>query len=180
MNKKTKSPPAPLGWLLAGSHPSQYEATLDTEIRHSGTRSCRVECVATKAAGWTTLMQNMGPKQYFNKRLKLTFWVRTDNVSYVAGWMRIDGTTDKMLGFDNSCRRQLKATNDWTKQEVILDVPEESTNIAFGIIFSGSGKMWADDFSFEIVDESVPVTSCPCSPQRLDKPPCNLDFESER
>jgi len=72
----------------------------------------------------------------------------------------------------------LAGTHDWTKQEIVLDVPDQSTNIGFGVIFNGLGTMWVDDVSFAIVDLSVPVTSCPCSPNRRDYPARNLDFES--
>jgi hypothetical protein len=171
---------APYGWFLAGSHPFEYRAALDTAIRHSGTRSCCVMSNTKTASGWTTLMQNMGPAPYLNKRLRMTFWVRTHEVGYISGWMRIDGRNGKdMLAFDNMCDRKLEGTHDWIKQEIVLSVPEESTNIGFGVIFSGTGTMWVDDFAFEVVDCSVSETSCPCSPHRLDFPPRNLNFESE-
>ena len=84
-----------------------------------------------------------------------------------------------MLAFDNMCNRKLEGTNDWTKLEIVLDIPEDSTNIGFGVIFSGDGKMWADDFEFEVVRKTVPTTSCPCSPGNRDYPAKNLDFESD-
>jgi hypothetical protein len=124
-------------------------------------------------------MQNMGPAAYLHKRLRMTYWIRTDCVGYVSGWMRIDGPSkDGILAFDNMCNRKLTGTHDWTKQEIVLHIPEESTNIGFGVIFDGLGKMWVDDFAFEVVDSSVTLTSCPCSPSRLDYPPTNLNFES--
>ena len=85
-----------------------------------------------------------------------------------------------MLAFDNMCKRHLQGTHDWLEQEIVLDVPDESTNIGFGVIFNGLGKMWADDVSFELVDQSVPVTQCRrMTPNIYDTPPKNLNFESD-
>lgn len=184
-NRRDKQPSvntdAPAGWFLAGNRPFDYEASLDTEIFHSGTKSCTVRCVVDKAAGWTTLMQNMGPAPYLGKRLRMRLWARTEDVGYISGWMRVDGGPQReTVEFDNMCNRTLKGTNDWTTQEIVLDIPDESKNIGFGVIFSGQGAMWVDDVSFEVVDHSVPVTSCPCSPHnRGDKQPKNLNFESD-
>jgi hypothetical protein len=172
---------APFGWFLAGTHPQEYTATLDTKIRHSGSRSCCVSCKVKKASGWTTLMQNMGTAPYLGKRLRMSYWVRAEDVGYVSGWMRVDGASKgDMVSFDNMCNRKLEGTHEWTKQEIVLDVAEETRNIGFGVIFSGEGKMWADDFSFEVVDRSVPTTDCPCSPQNRNHSPKNLDFESDK
>ena len=112
-------------------------------------------------------MQNMGTRPYLGKRLCMSLWVRTEEVGYVSGWVRVDGRTkSEMLAFDNMCNRKLVGTHDWTKQEIVLDIPDESTNIGFGVIFSGQGKMWVDDVSFAVVDQTIPPTSCPCSPSK--------------
>lgn len=169
---------APYGWFLAGTHPFEYKATLDKRNKHSGTRSCCVECVEKNASGWTTLMQNMGTEPYLGKRLRMKFWISTKDVGYVSGWMRVDGSSQDTVEFDNMCNRKIKGTQNWIEQEIVLDIPEESTNIGFGVIFSGTGTMWVDDISFEVVSKRVPKTSCPCS--RKDNPPKNLDFESDK
>lgn len=169
---------APYGWFLAGTHPFEYKANLDKKVFHSGTRSCRVKCDVKKASGWTTLMQNMGPEPYRGKRLQMKFWVKTEDVESVAGWMRVDGSSKgEMLEFDNMCNRKLKDSHEWIEQKIVLDIPEESTNIGFGVIFYGTGTMWVDDVSFDVVTNKTPTTNCPCHSGT--KKPTNLDFESD-
>ncbi len=108
----------------------------------------------------------------------MRLWARTENVHYVSGWLRVDGGRDcEILEFDNMCNRTLMGTNDWTLQEIVLNIPNDSKNIGFGVIHSGGGALWVDDVSFEVVDSSVPVTECPCSPYRQDTLPQNLNFE---
>ena len=53
-------------------------------------------------------------------------------------------------------------------------VPENSTNLAFGILLSGAGQAWIDDVTFTVVSADVLLTGAkqsknfPVSPQSLD------------
>src|SRR5262249_22806870 len=50
--------------------------------------------------------------------------------------------------------------NDWATAEVVLDVPEKATGIAFGmILFGGKGTVWIDDVKLEAVGKDVKVTA---------------------
>lgn len=179
-DKRNINRDAPAGWFLAGTHPFEYEATLDKKSFHSGSQSCKVKCIAKKASGWTTLMQNMGPGEYLGKRLRMKYWARCKNAGYIAGWMRVDGSGySEILDFDNMCDRKTEGTKDWTEYSIVLDIPEDSTNIGFGIIFSGTGVMWADDFTFEVVSKKTKKTTCACHAIEVHTAKAkNLDFES--
>ena len=92
--------------------------------------------------------------------------------------MRVDGPVEgnqpKILAFDNMQGRPLKGTIDWTRVEIVLDVPTEAKDIAFGILLSRDGQVWLDDLKFEVVPTSVPVSG---RGVQLTKAPSNLDFE---
>jgi len=98
-------------------------------------------------------------------------------VSNWAGmWLRIDSKEQgKSLGFDNMQDRPIKGSNDWTKCEIILDVPKESATLNFGILLDGTGKVWFDDISFETVDklETQPTN---LNTNYVNKKPTNLDL----
>jgi len=120
-------------------------------------------------------MQSFDAKDYLGKRLRLTAWVKAADVRDWAGvWMRVDGSGTKSLAFDNMENRPIKGTKAWTRCDIVLDVAENATGIAFGILLSGEGKVWISDIGFQVVDKSVPVTSSQgtASPQ-----PKNLDFD---
>jgi hypothetical protein len=75
-------------------------------------------------------------------------------------WMRIDGpTSGEMLGFDNMKNRPIEGTNDWQKYEIVLDVPDNSTGVFYGVLIHGNGQAWLGDFSFEIVGDDVKTTN---------------------
>jgi hypothetical protein len=72
--------------------------------------------------------------------------------------MRVDGVRGKGLSFDNMHDRAIKGTLDWSRHAIVLDVPEDSTSISFGVLLKGTGQVWVDDFEFEVVKTDVPTT----------------------
>ena len=141
-----------------------YRISVDTELAHAGKGSGKIECVGareTSPRAFGTLTQKMAPDEYRGKRLRYSGYVRTNRVTGHAGlWMRVDGPKRGVhLSFDNMSGRGLSGTRPWQSCEVVLDVPQEATAILFGALLSGTGRMWIDDLKFEVVDQSVPVTS---------------------
>ena len=164
---------APAGWYLAGNDPASFQASRDATVAHGGKKSASLESIRAPK-GFGTLMQTFAATEYRGKRLRLTAWAKASDVKDWAGvWMRVDGADMKSLGFDNMQNRPIKGTKDWTRYDVVLDVPEIASGIAFGILLSGEGKVWISDIGFQTVDKSVPVTS---SVGVLSSQPKNLDF----
>lgn len=182
--EQSKKPKAPKGWFMAGANPDEFDAEIDKSESHTGTRCAHMysnESLKDDSA-WGTLMQQMSPGDFLEQRVRMSLWVKTKGVEgWVAPWMRVDGTKrGETLSFDNMCKRQVKGSTGWTKYEIVLDVPKESTNVAFGVMLGGKGDVWIDDFSFEKVGSDVPVTDCPCSSRSKRKTPAvNLNFEED-
>jgi hypothetical protein len=165
--KETKTQ-LPEGWFLSGATPKSYEAATDTSVFRSGKQSTRLSSTdkhpgnGTGRSRWSTLMTQMNPSTHVGKRVRMTVWLKTAEVEgWVCPWMRVDGTTE-MLSFDNMCTSQIKSTIDWTEFTIVLDVPSAATNIAFGVMLGGLGKVWMDEVVLEEVDADVAATDCPC------------------
>jgi hypothetical protein len=79
---------------------------------------------------------------------------------------------DGRLMFNMVRQLRLRGTNDWSRYDFVLDVPDDGVEIYIGFSLKGSGVVWADDFVFEIVDSSVPVTAID-----YNTGPTNLSFE---
>jgi hypothetical protein len=122
-------------------------------------------------------MQTFSAESFRGKRVRMSGFVSAKDVADWAGlWMRIDGPKSQMLGFDNMQQRAVKGTRDWQKYEIVLDVPDEASEIAFGLLLTGKGQVWMDDLKFEVVGKEVPTTGS--GPQKQSSPtPANLDFE---
>ncbi|MEK5069444.1 helix-turn-helix transcriptional regulator [Sporosarcina sp. FSL K6-1508] len=166
------------GWFLSGSHPYHYKMDVDHKVVHEGRVSGYLKSeTVLEEDEFATMMQQFKSDNYKGKRIKLSCFVKCDNVARFAGaWMRVDNQSGDVLQFDNMSNRPIVGTLDWNYYSIILDIPKESASISFGMLLQGVGEIWMDKFSFEEVDESVQTTNIEFFPEMLDEP-VNLSFE---
>lgn len=146
-------------WFLAGSDRKNFALSTDTQTTRGGQPSQSLACAVKEPEGFGTIMQGFVPRDYLGKRVRMSAWVKTANVSGWAGlWMRVDGAAGASLAFDNMGKRPIKGTTDWTRYDVVLDVASGAKNLAFGLLLDGPGQTWLNDLQFEMVDSSVAVT----------------------
>ena len=168
---------APKGWFVAGSHAREYVASVDREMPRNGKGSAHFESTVLKTGGFGTLMQVFQAGDFRGKRVRLSGYARSQEVKDWAGlWMRVDGAGGKSLAFDNMQDRPIKATTDWTKYEIVLDVPEGAEQIAYGVLLRGRGDVWIDDLKFDVVGNASSTTA-QSKGAKVPKAPVNLDFE---
>jgi len=167
------------GWIMAGSHPGEYEFDVDRSATATptgapvGVLRSRVQ----KASGFGTLMQVIRPRRYLGSRLRLSGDAAVQGVDGWFGlWLRVDGEGQgQPLAFDNMESRPLVGDRGWGRYEVVLDVAEEATAIAFGFLLVGTGTGRVSGLRLEEVGQDVPVTGRPgMSP--LPDEPVNLGF----
>ena len=162
-------------WFLSGENAREYRKGIDTEVFLEGGESMFLESKHDKVEEWATVMQylKISPK-YRGKRLRFRVALKTEQVEGWAGaWFRVDkgmGNSQSvrrhntfpsqgfMLAFDNMHDRPLKGSLDWDYYSLVLDVPKNAKLIGYGALLVGAGKVWFDDASLQVVDESVPVT----------------------
>jgi len=166
----------PANWQAGNT--KDYDIGADHMTAHEGGTSAYIKSRTETPANFGTIVQSFGAEKYTGKRVRMSAFVKADKIEKWAGlWMRVDGTgrDEVSLSFDNMQTRPITGTLDWKKYEIVLDVPTNSKTITFGILLTGPGKAWLDDFSFEVVTEEVPVTS----PSRVlpGHEPANLGFE---
>jgi len=166
------------GWQLSGSHPFNYKMGIDREIFHKGKASGFLKSVTVESHNeFATMMQQFKAEKFVGKRLKLSGFLKSQDVNGFCGfWMRVDDSLGDVLQFDNMGDRPIVGNNEWNHYSIVLDVPENSAVIAFGVLLSGSGKVWIDELKFEEVDERIPTTNLDFSSYLLDEP-TNLSFE---
>jgi hypothetical protein len=71
-------------------------------------------------------------------------------------YVMIDSREDTLLYAMTKDR--LVGTNNWTRLDMIFDVPLQSALVTIGVFLSGQGKLWATAFAFEEVSPSLPTT----------------------
>jgi hypothetical protein len=172
----------PKGWFKAGSDPNKYEMGLDKGAGQDGKNAATIKSIEKNIKGFGTLMQDCSPAKFAGKRVRMTGFLKSKDVEGWTGfWLRVDeASSDRPLSFDNMYERSVKGTTDWKKYEIVLDVPANASNIAYGVLLNGTGQVWFDSMNFEIVDNSVPVTGKSAEQMKkhsVPDAPENLNFE---
>lgn len=168
------------GWFLSGSDPFNYEMGIDRAVVHQGKASGYLKSkTVLDSANFATMMQQFKADKFIGKRIRLSCFLKTKDVEYFSSmWMRVDNAFDDVLQFDNMSNRPIKGDTNWNRYSIVLDVPSGSSTISFGIILSGRGHVWVDQFTFEEVGKDVETTNLEIQSELLDEP-LNLSFEEE-
>lgn len=168
------------GWFLSGSDPFSYEMGTDHEVVHQGKASGYLKSkTVLDSTNFATMMQQFKAEKFIGKRIRLSCFLKTKDVeAFSSVWMRVDNAFGDVLQFDNMSNRPIEGDTNWNRYSIVLDVPTDSSIISFGIILSGQGHVWADQFTFEEVDKNVETTNLEMQSELLDEP-MNLSFEEE-
>lgn len=177
--------PVPAGWFPTGfTETKRYRIGLD----RTSPGCALIESVVDRSADldkelFACMMQSIDAEPYRGTGLKLTAMLRTENADCGTIWMRVDGKEHLPIHFDNMMSREtngpISATTGWTSRSIVLEIPEEAASIHYGFFLKGYGKVWARNFSIEMVSAAAMITeiSKQQSGQRaLPRQPINLGF----
>jgi erythromycin esterase len=137
------------GWSGPTVDPSGYESGLDYAVTHSGGASAYVKASSDNISDRTSLSQQIFGDLYRGKRIRLTAYLRSENVTVAAGLF---------LGDDSMQGQPIAGTTDWTRYELVVDVPQDVFPTWLGLWLQGQGQVWMDDLHLEIVGKNVPLT----------------------
>ena len=146
---------APPGWRSS----SDTQVRVDLTVAHSGKASGLMR--GASAGDFVTLRQSIKTDDFRGTRVRFSGFVRTALVSGTASmWMRVDGPgASGGVAFDNMNDRPIRGTTEWTRYDIVLDVPQESSVIVFGVLMVGQGDVWFDDVTLDPVGSEVPSTN---------------------
>src|SRR5262249_16070246 len=150
----------PIGWTAAlgrlRGEMEEYGVHVDRNVKHTGEASCCIKSEVPDPKGAGTVTQAFKADKYAKKRLRMTAFSKTDQVKDGAAlFLAAQGEKRGNLAADYMLTRRVKGTNDWTRYALVLDIPEEATIIAFGASLGGKGKVWVDDFNFDVVGKEI-------------------------
>lgn len=177
----------PSGWIRLGTKPDSYNMGIDNGTGRDGKNTATIKSIKKKIKGFGTLMQICLPDSYLGKRVRLSGWVKTKDVAqWSALWFRVDEKGGKgPSAFDNmkagKTDRSITGTTEWKQYTIVLDVSKTASKLAYGALLYGTGQIWFDDITFEIVDSTVPTTGAEEEMEEVNVPnkePVNLSFEN--
>ncbi len=153
-------------WTFSGTALAGYAVAADPTVHRGGATSLSLASKSTVDGRWGsdavqpldrifgTALQAVPAAPRRGSRVRLSAYVKTQDVERRAGlWLRVDGVRIA-LGFDNMKDRPITGTTDWTRYSVDLNVPSTATGIALGVLLVGEGRVWIDDVVFEDVAEA--------------------------
>lgn len=104
-------------------------------------------------------MQKFRADEYRGMRVRLSGWLKTEDVGEASLWMRVDDERMLMLAFDNMSDRKIRGSSDWREQQIVLNIPKNSAGIFFGVSLTGVGMVWVDDIRIDVVDKGTKSTN---------------------
>ncbi len=144
----------PQGWY--GGPPETIHT--DGTVVHSGAWAVRLDRTEAGPQAFSTIT-NAIPVHFAGTEIELRGFLRTGNVSGFAGlWLRQDGDRPN-LALDNMEKRQLKGSTEWAEYSVRMPLHGEATRLFFGVLVSGTGKVWADDL--QLLVDGKPIWEAP-------------------
>ncbi len=160
----------PPPWFVSGDNGTSYQAGIDNVETSSGKGAKFLRYAQGENKGFGSLTQVISAQRYLGQRVRFRAMIKTRDVNQWAGlWMQVQADQRLHGAFYNSSDKPLKGSSGWQARSVTLDVPADGTTIAFGVINAGSGQVWIDELSFEVVGKEVAVDVMP--PSKLPEQP---------
>jgi hypothetical protein len=151
----------PAGWQAVTDGSGEYTVSADGARRDGGQgfAGATIKANVQSPRGSAMLAQSIRADTYRGKRVRLSGYLKTIGVNEGTAvlFMRVDGdgvvqTSDYMQN------RPLMLTNDWSRQEIVLDIPRNAVGFTYGFMLGGSGQAWLDDVQLDVVSEDVATT----------------------
>ncbi len=147
----------PSGWFNSLGYVAGV--SLAYEIRvvprpEAGSGFCALlQNLTATAEQFGSLMQRCPADYLAAKVVRFEGEVATQGVEQRAGlWFRAEGAGDETLFFDNMYRRPVRGSTPWTTYAIDAQLPQQTVWISYGILLSGRGTMWADNFRLLVWD----------------------------
>ncbi|HNT81063.1 MAG TPA: hypothetical protein PKH65_10310 [Bacteroidia bacterium] len=159
------------GWTEAGRKSGSYKMGIDKEAGFDGSNCGTIQSIAPKIEGFGLYIQKFKAENYRGKKISFTGFMKSVDVSEQASFMiRVD-KNDTTAIMDNMHDREIKGSTDWKQYEITMDVPDNAVYISIGASIKGTGQIWFDNLSFQLINNSEPLESSE------NTGPINLNFE---
>jgi hypothetical protein len=152
----------PSTWHRTGMDPTAYRWSRDESVVHAGGPTMRFEQVPGRASidSWAGTIASVPADGYRGLRVRFRADVRTENAPVGASlWLRLDDApshSTEICNMINPVDGRLKGTNDFTTIACVLDVPQSTKTLVFGLLLTGPGVAWIGPATLEPVSLSVP------------------------
>jgi len=141
---------APSGWVARP--PAGYRIVVVDSGAFQGQKAVLIDGSGA-SSGFGSIIQRLDVAAARGLRVRYRAYVRaqlTGSEAWSGLWLRVD-RPDRQTGFfDNMQDRPITAST-WTMYEIAGDVADDATAVVYGALLSGTGRMWVDSVTVEVL-----------------------------
>ena len=104
---------------------------------------------------------------FLGKRIRISTMLKSANLANWGGiamaaiardgkWVSFDTLSNQLL--DGAVNRPISGTTDWSRVEIVSDIPADTSQLMIGLRMKGSGRLWIDGTTIEVVGSDTPTT----------------------
>lgn len=142
-------------WHLWSFFDANYTAVADPAVTHDGNATvCISSNSLARRSQWVSYnCTDLNVEGFRGHHIVVTLWLKLRGVTSGTGpWIKVWGTESAPLADEGQIgHRPLKGTTDWKQYRAEVDVPPQATEIDWGVVMNGTGKLWLDIDSAQCV-----------------------------
>jgi RNA polymerase sigma factor (sigma-70 family) len=147
------------GFTLKAGNQNDGKIGLDPTVMRSGAPAMLSSSTSREWGKSTMAVQVINPAPFAGKRLRYSAYVKTAELVNWAGLiMVVLGPNGQVVVSDDMCDRSISQNVDWTKLEIVSDVPADATKMICGSVLYGAGRLWLDGAQLEAVADNIGTT----------------------
>ncbi len=168
------------GWAIEGDR-KYFDYHLDAETTSTGKPSLAINLQGTEHQGYIQLNHaDIAAEPYRGQRVRLVAYLKAEEVKVAGLNLGMNASPmdpeQKFPDFYRTESPAIRGTQDWTRYELVIDVPVGAHTIRPAFMMWRKGKAWLDGLRLEVVEKSVPLTG---TQLLMHSSPLNLDFRQE-
>lgn len=132
------------GWIIGGSSPQDY--TYSIEPTEQGTRAAIIKNAVEQPRGTIILQQIVNAYDYRGRTVQLSATLRAEGVTQQAS-LYLTHSEESPPHME----RTIQGTTEWQTYTIRLSIPDETGQITFGLVLSGSGQIWVRDVHVQTI-----------------------------
>lgn len=155
---QSKSAISSAKWFLAGTNAKEYKAGITNapELMYANQPSGFIRSTGFNFSGYGEVAEHVPAQQYAGQRVRLNAVVFTDKcVSGVSLWLWALKGKNGLRSADTTVHA-LIGSNNWSRQELVLDVPKNADTLRISMRLTGRGMALLNDLNLVVIPTHAP------------------------